>query len=66
VFWEKRLQAIENKGSERRKERKETTKRLQAAANKRVGMFERPALTKGELWGDTRTPGVLYKEFGFA
>jgi hypothetical protein len=30
VFWEKRLQAVENKGNERRKEHKETTKRLQA------------------------------------
>jgi hypothetical protein len=33
VFWEKRLQTIENKGSERGKEHKETTKRLQADAN---------------------------------
>jgi hypothetical protein len=24
------------------------------------------ALTKGELWGDTPTPGVLHKECGFA
>jgi len=57
---------IENKGSERRKEGKEPTKRLQAVANKRVGTFERPALTKGELWGDTPTAGILPKEFGFA
>jgi len=40
VFWEKRLQAIENKGNEGSKEHKETTKRLQADANKRVGTFE--------------------------
>ena len=40
VFSEKRLQTIENKGNERRKERKETTKRLQADANKRVGMLK--------------------------
>jgi hypothetical protein len=33
VFWEKRLQTIENKGSECRKERKETTKRLQVSEN---------------------------------
>jgi hypothetical protein len=33
VFLEKRLQTIENKGNERRKEHKETTKRLQADAN---------------------------------
>jgi hypothetical protein len=42
VFSEKRLQAIENKGNECRKERKETTKRLQADANKSVGTFEGP------------------------
>jgi len=30
AFWEKRLQALENKENECRKERKETTKRLQA------------------------------------
>ncbi len=39
VFCKKRLQTIENKGNERRKKRKETTKRLQADANKRVGTF---------------------------
>jgi hypothetical protein len=33
VFWEKRLQTIENKGRERGKERKERYKRLQAAEN---------------------------------
>jgi len=33
VFWEKRLQTIENRGSERGKERKETTKRLQVSEN---------------------------------
>jgi hypothetical protein len=38
---EKRLQTIENKGNEGEKERKETTKRLQADANKRVGVLER-------------------------
>ncbi len=42
VFSEKRLQAIENKGNEGKKEHKETTKRLQADANKRVGTFEGP------------------------
>jgi hypothetical protein len=41
VFTEKRLQPIENKGNEGEKERKETTKRLQAGANKRVGVLER-------------------------
>jgi len=41
VFSEKRLQTIENKGNECRKVRKETTKRLQADANKRVGVLER-------------------------
>jgi hypothetical protein len=40
VFWEKRLQTIENKGNERRKEHKETTKRLQADANNRVGALK--------------------------
>ena len=40
VFSEKRLQTIENKGNERRKERKETTKRLQADASKRVGTLK--------------------------
>jgi hypothetical protein len=40
VFCKKRLQTIENKGSEGGKEHKETTKRLQADANKRVGTFE--------------------------
>jgi hypothetical protein len=40
VFCKKRLQTIENKGNERRKEHKERTKRLQADANKRVGRFE--------------------------
>src|SRR5258707_7488728 len=33
MFWEKRLQTIENKGRERGKERKERYKRLQAAEN---------------------------------
>jgi hypothetical protein len=46
VFSEKRLQTIENKGKERRKRRKETTKRLQADANKRVGRFEHPRTGK--------------------
>jgi hypothetical protein len=41
VFLEKRLQAIENKGNECRKEHKETTKRRQTDANKRVDRFER-------------------------
>jgi len=40
VFSEKRLQTIENKGNECRKECKETTKRRQADANKRVDGFE--------------------------
>jgi hypothetical protein len=42
VFSEKRLQTIENKGNECRKECKETTKRRQVNANKRVGMPEGP------------------------
>jgi hypothetical protein len=33
VFCKKRLQTVENKGKECRKERKETTKRLQTAEN---------------------------------
>ena len=33
VFWQKRLQAVENKGNECRKERKETTRRLQVSEN---------------------------------
>jgi hypothetical protein len=33
VFWQKRLQALENKGSQCRKEHKETTKRLQVSEN---------------------------------
>jgi hypothetical protein len=33
VFWQKRLQALENKGRECGKERKETTKRLQVSEN---------------------------------
>jgi hypothetical protein len=40
VFSEKRLQIIENKGNECEKERKDTAKRLQADANKRVGTLE--------------------------
>jgi hypothetical protein len=35
VFCKKRLQAVENKGRECRKERKETTKRLQVAEDMR-------------------------------
>jgi hypothetical protein len=34
VFWEKRLQTIENKGNECRKEGKERAKRRQVAENK--------------------------------
>jgi hypothetical protein len=41
VFSEKRLQPIENRGNERGKEYKETTKRLQADVNKSVGVLER-------------------------
>jgi hypothetical protein len=40
VFSEKRLQTIENKGSEGRKECKERAKRRQIDANKRVGVPE--------------------------
>jgi len=40
VFSEKRLQTIENKGNEGRKECKERAKRRQVDANKRVGMPE--------------------------
>jgi len=40
VFWEKRLQTIENKGNECRKEGKERAKRHQALVNKRVDALE--------------------------
>jgi hypothetical protein len=40
VFSEKRLQAVENKGNECRKARKETTKRLHPLVNKRVDALE--------------------------
>jgi hypothetical protein len=58
VFWEKRLQAIENKGNECGKDRKETTKRLQADANKRVEMFEGLKVRTEPKDGPT-LPGVL-------
>src|SRR6266481_6677618 len=50
VFWEKRLQTIENKGNECRKECKETTKRRQADANKRVDWSERLKACRRERW----------------
>jgi len=53
VFWEKRLQTIENKGNECRKERKETTKRLQASEN--MG-FATEALRRKVLKGTLGTP----------
>ena len=40
VFWQKRLQTVENKGREGRKERKERRKRRQLLASKRVGASE--------------------------
>jgi hypothetical protein len=46
VFFEKRLQAVENKGNECGKERKETTKRRQAGANTGVGSLEHPRTEK--------------------
>ncbi len=46
VFWEKRLQAVENKGNECGKERKETPKRRQAGANTGVGSLEHPRKEK--------------------
>jgi hypothetical protein len=53
VFCEKRLQTIENKGSERKKEHKETAKRLQTDANKRVGSFEGLKVCDRECFGGT-------------
>ena len=53
VFWEKRLQTIENKGNECRKERKETTKRLQAPEN--MG-FATEALRRRGAERDLGTP----------
>jgi hypothetical protein len=50
VFWEKRLQTIENKGNEDRKECKERAKRRQADANKRVDRFERLKVCRRERW----------------
>jgi len=54
VFWEKRLQTIENKGNECRKACKETTKRRQADVNKRVGMPEGLKLNAGNDGAYTR------------
>ena len=51
VFWEKRLQAIENKGNESRKERKETTKRRQAIADKRVDTLKARKFVAGNALG---------------
>jgi hypothetical protein len=69
VFWEKRLQALENKGNECGKERKETTKRRQAAEN--MGFATEPRLPAGQVRRAQRrrtppTPSILRKEFGFA
>jgi hypothetical protein len=66
VFWEKRLQPIENKGREREKERKERYKRLQAAENMRFATEAlRPRdpdrnvaytpVTTGSMWKLLRT-----------
>jgi hypothetical protein len=46
MFWEKRLQAVENKGKGCGKERDEMTKRPQSDANKRVGGLEHPRTEK--------------------
>ncbi len=51
VFWEKRLQTIENKGSECRNEWKERAKRRQADADKRVGKFESLKVDRWERLG---------------
>jgi hypothetical protein len=57
VFSEKRLQAIENKGNGRRKERRERTKRLQGDANKELARLRAlKAFTKTE--GRPLTPGA--------
>ena len=59
VFWQKRLQALENKGSECRKERKKTTKRLQGSENTGFATEDRDAeLRIGSV--HPHTPGVLY------
>jgi hypothetical protein len=49
VFWEKRLEMIENKGREGGKEGKERCKRLQSIDNKRV---ERKSATQRALSSD--------------
>ena len=70
VFWEKRLQPIENKGREREKERKERYKRLQAAENMRFATEAlRPRdldrnvgytpVTTGSMWKLLRTGEIL-------
>jgi hypothetical protein len=69
VFWEKRLQAVENKRNECGIERKKTTKRLQAAEN--MGFAAETRLPAGQARRAERrlrppTPGILRKEFGFA
>jgi hypothetical protein len=53
VFLQKRLQAIENKGKERGKEHKETSKRLQASEN--MG-FATPTRSGKQRDGDTEAP----------
>jgi hypothetical protein len=62
VFSEKRLQTIENKGNECRKQGKESAKRLQADANKRVGRFERLKVARGERFGGTPRGNGTYAE----
>src|SRR5260370_27766116 len=59
AFWQKRLQALENKGSECRKERKKTTKRRQTDENMGFATEDRDAeLRIGSV--HPHTPGVLY------
>ncbi len=61
MFWEKRLQAIENKGKERRKERKETGKRQQTPENNGfeagAGSCAEAQSSEGDWEACTPTPG---------
>ncbi len=51
AFCKKRLQAVENKGNERKKEGKETTKRLQVSENMGFATkAPRPRSLERELW----------------
>jgi len=61
VFWEKRLQAIENKGREGGKDGKETHKRRQATASKRVGTSD--GVHPRGIWMDVKIKGLREKRF---